>query len=100
MKADTLLALEKAGLPPVQARTIVEAMETEVVAHIAALATKSDLAELRLATKVDMAELRGHLEVKIESVKSDLVRWVFVCILGQTAAVLAWATFYVNHGAR
>jgi len=166
MRSDTLLALEKTGLPPLQARTIVEAMETEIVSHIAALATKSDLselrhatkedladfrlatrddmakfqaatrdaiaafqaatrgdiatfqaatrediakfqaaakegiAELRHATKVDMTELRGYLELRIESVTSDVMRWVFVCILGQTAVLFAAASLYLNHASK
>ncbi|MBI4624579.1 MAG: hypothetical protein HY736_15350 [Verrucomicrobia bacterium] len=37
---------------------------------------------------------RRELEVKLESVKSELVRWVFRCILGQTAVLLGAACFF------
>jgi len=72
---------------------------------------RSELAEMYRALEVkiesglgrgrsELAEVYRALEVKIEGVKSEIVRWVFVCILGQTAAVLAWATFFVNHATK
>ena len=38
----------------------------------------------------------GHLELKLESVKSELVRWVFTCMLGQTAVLLGAAYFLTS----
>jgi len=83
MQTTSLDLLEKAKLPPDQARAILQVMEAELAIHRDALATRSDL---------QAAEHR--LEVKIESVRSDLVRWVFVCTFGQ-AALLAGVMYFV-----
>lgn len=85
MQAATLEILEKANVPAPQARAIAQAIEIE-------LAAQRDV----LATKLDLSDVRRELEVKLESVKSELVRWVFLCILGQTAVLLGAAYFFVS----
>ncbi len=85
MQAATLEILEKARVSPEQARAIAQAIEIELVAQ-----------RDTLATKLDLADLRRELEVKIEAAKSELVRWVFLCILGQTAVLLGAAYFFVT----
>ena len=73
--------LEKANMPAAQARAIAQAIEIELLAQRDVLATKADL---------------HQLELKIESSKGELVRWVFLCILGQTAMLLGAAYFFVT----
>ena len=85
VQAATLEILEKANVPAAQARAIAQAIEIELLAQ-------RDV----LSTKVDLSEVRRELEVKIESIKSELVRWVFLCILGQTAVLLGAAYFFVT----
>ncbi|MBI4621856.1 MAG: hypothetical protein HY736_01385 [Verrucomicrobia bacterium] len=68
-----------------QARAFAQAIEIELLAQ-------RDV----LATKLDLSDVRRELEVKLESVKSELVRWVFLCILGQTAVLLGAAYFFVS----
>ena len=85
MQAATLEILEKANVPAAQARAFAQAIEIE-------MAAQRDV----LATKLDLSDVRRELEVKLESVKSELVRWVFLCILGQTAVLLGAAYFFVS----
>lgn len=79
MQTTSLDLLEKAKLPPDQARAILKVMEAEFATQHHELATKSDL---------------HVLELKLESVRSELVRWVFVCTFGQTA-ILAGVIYFV-----
>src|SRR5580765_6385211 len=99
MQAATLEILEKADLPPRQARAIAQAIELEVSAGHSALATRADFLALRqsmetqfvsqrqdLDTKVaglrqQTVGLKHDLELKMSEHKSELVRWVFLCIL-------------------
>ena len=97
MQPATLAVLERANLPPAQARAISEAVEIEIVAHSQTLTTKLDLAELRRDLEVRIESLRGDLRAEIHGIKGELARWVVLCILGQTAAAFAWANFVVNH---
>lgn len=117
MQAATLEILERADLPPRQARAIAQAIELEMAASHGALATrhdlrdlrnelkvdtadlkgefKADMADLRRELKVDIADLRNELKVDMAEHKSELVRWVFVCILGQTAMLLGAGYFFL-----
>ena len=87
MRTASLDLLEKSELSPVQARAILQVMESE-------LATKADLQALQLATGADMRNGFHALELKVEAVRSDVVRWVFVCTFGQ-AAMLAGVVYFV-----
>ncbi len=107
MQAATLEILEKADLPPRQARAIAQAIELEMAAGHAALATrhdlhdlrhelKADLHDLRHELKADLRDLRNELKVDMAEHKTELVRWVFLCILGQTAMLLGAGYFFLN----
>ena len=72
-------------MPPDQARAILKVMESEFAMQHRELATKGDF---------------HALELKIESLRSELVRWVFVCTFGQTAilaGVMYFVLTYVRH---
>jgi len=78
MQAASLEILEKANVPAPQARAIVQAIEFELIAAKDTLATKHDIIELRQG----MGELRHGLELKMEGVKTEVVRWVFLAVVG------------------
>src|SRR5687767_9450156 len=84
MSLAALEILEQAKFPPAQARAIARVFETEA-AHRADLVTKGDLkADLAaFVTKSDWVQLEARLEVKIESVKTDCLRWTFLMVIGQ-----------------
>jgi len=105
MHISSLEILEKTKLPPDQARAILKVMEAELatnheplVAKIADLGAKVAALAAKVADLgVKVAALREAfhgLELKLESARSDLVRWVFVCTFGQ-AALLAGVVYFV-----
>ena len=81
--------------------------QLEVKIEQSRIATKQDIELLRTATKQDIAELRADLEVKIEQsrsatkqdiaqlevkierVRADLIRWMFIFWAGQIGALIA-----------
>jgi predicted transport protein len=81
--------------------------DLEVKIEQSRIATKQDIELLRTATKQDIAELRADLEVKIEQsrsaakqdiaqlevkierVRADLIRWMFIFWAGQIGALIA-----------
>jgi hypothetical protein len=103
--------LEKAQLPPAQARAILEVMEMEFATDV--LATKADLGWLKAdlgVMKVDLdvlkadlgvlkadlqAEMRTNFATKsdLANTKADLMKWIFLFWVGQMAASLAIARF-------
>ena len=89
MKTSSLEILEKAELPPGQARAILKVMESEL-----ALACES------LATKSDLKELKGEVTAEIRGVEGQLSRWVLTCILGQTAVLAGLGCFLLARVAR
>ena len=59
-------------------------------------ATKADIKALRLATKADIEALRqetqisiAKVEARIESSKSDLLRWLFGALIAQGGLIVA-----------
>jgi hypothetical protein len=90
MQTNSRDALENAKLPPDQARAILKVMEAELALQHGELVTRSDL----LATRNELREDIHALDLKIETVRSDLVRWVFVCTFGQTT-LLAGLVYFV-----
>jgi hypothetical protein len=58
-------------------------------------ATRRDLAELQTATKHDLAELEARMDVKLATLKSELLRtfgtWLFA---SQAAVIAAMAVFF------
>jgi len=86
MKTISLDILEKTQLPLNQARAILEAMELEINAREEILATKSDLNNAFHA-----------LELKMEGLEGRLTRWVFTCMLGQSAVIAGAVYFALAH---
>ena len=86
MQAESLEVLEKADVPPGQARAIVRAIEIELsgAAHT-------------LATKHDLHELRAELRVEIQASARSIVRQMYMAILGQMAVLLGFAYFFATH---
>ncbi|HZF26328.1 MAG TPA: hypothetical protein VEZ88_08705 [Steroidobacteraceae bacterium] len=118
MQAATLEILEKADLPPRQARAIAQAIELEVAAGHSSLATRQDLLvvkhelqhemgtvrqDLQLVKqdlqlmKQDLQLMKQELRTEIAESKSEVVRWVFLCILGQSAMLLGIGYFLFSH---
>jgi hypothetical protein len=97
MQAATLEILEKADLPPKQARAIAQAIELEVSAGHGTLATRADLLGLQHSMETQFAGTKHDLELKMTEQKSGLVRWVFLCILGQSAMLLGVGYFLFSH---
>jgi hypothetical protein len=82
MQAESLEVLEKADVPPGQARAIVRAIEIEISGAQHTLATKQDLHEVRS---------------EIHSSASSIVRQMYMAILGQMAVLLGFAYFFATH---
>lgn len=89
MLAASLEVLRKANVPPDQALAFVQVIGMEFDARGEVLATRQDV----LASK-------HELVLKIESVKSELVRWTFTCMLGQPAILVGAGYFLINSLAR
>jgi hypothetical protein len=111
MKTASLDILEKTQLPGDQARAILKVMELENTAWAEIFATKGDLKDafhlLDLKLEAVRAELRGEIEKlrsemmgmegKMRGIEGRLTRWVFTCMLGQTAVILGAMYFALNH---
>ena len=75
----SLEVLEKAAVPPAQARAIVQAIEIEIAGAKDTLATKQDtlilrheMAELRAELRKEMAELRAELRQEMAELRAEL----------------------------
>jgi hypothetical protein len=75
--------LTAAGMPEAQAEVLADEQARLIDER---LATKNDLQPLATATSVREAELR--LEAKIETVKSDILKWMFGTMGFQTLVLL------------
>jgi len=123
VQAASLEVLEKAAVPPAQARAIVQAIEIEIAGAKDTLATKHDvvalrqeMAELRTGLRQEMAELRTELrqemavlrgglqditglqhsfEIKLASTVTQTQ--LYGALLGQMALLLGIAYFFVTH---
>ena len=91
MQAASLEILEKAALPPAQARAIVQAIE--IAGAKDTLATKHDMLLLRHEITEKLSELRSE----IHAAASANVRQMYAAMLGQLAVLLGVAYFFVNH---
>lgn len=71
------------------------AVRAELKADISALRAelKEDISSLRTELKGDINELR----VQVQTVKADLVRWVFIAMTGQTAMLLGIVYFITRY---
>ena len=65
--------LQKAGVPPIQAEAHASA-QSDLLAHhlLNAVATKSDLAEVKAELKTDLAEVKAELKADLAEVKAEL----------------------------
>jgi hypothetical protein len=75
----SLEVLEKAAVPPAQARAIVQAIEIEIAGARDTLATRQDMliprhemAELRTQLRQEMAELRSELRQGMSELRTEL----------------------------
>jgi hypothetical protein len=101
MQVETLdLLTAKGRFDPQTARAIGEAISLETRRSTDSLATKQDLVELRAHSKSDVAELRTEMKVELQSVKAELVRWIFLTMMGQSAMLLGGMYFLLQHTAR
>ncbi len=121
VQAASLEILEKAAVPPAQARAIVQAIEIEIAGAKDTLATKQDvlilrheIAELRTELRSEIAELRTELRSKMTELRREVegklsqsefhaamtssVRHMYGAIMGQFALLLGVAYFFVSHG--
>jgi len=115
VQSASLEVLEKAAVPPAQARAIVQAIEIEIAGSKETLATKQDvlilrheMVELRGELKADLAELRAELKGEIVASRAELrseihgmatslTRQMYTALLGQFAVLLGLAYFFVSH---
>ena len=93
MQTASLDLLEKTQLPPNQARAILTAMEMEMTAREERLVMKSELKEAFHSLELKIEALRGD----IRGVEGKLMRWVFTCMLGQTAVIAGALYFALTH---
>ena len=120
----SLEVLEKAAVPPAQARAIVQAIEIEIAGARDTLATRQDMlilrhemaelrtelrqemAELRTALRQELAELRGELRQDMADLRHSFELkfastvthpHLYGAILGQMALLLGIAYFFVTH---
>ena len=84
-------------MPPSQARAILKVMELEIKAHEEVLATKSDLREAVHGLELRMESMRSELMAEIKGLEGKLMRWVFTCMLGQTAVIAGAVYFALTH---
>ena len=96
--AASLEILEKAAVPPAQARAIVQAIEIEIAGAKDTLATKQDILILRH----EIVELRHEIEGKLSqsdfhAAMTSSVRHMYGAIMGQFALLLGVAYFFVSH---
>jgi len=120
----SLEVLEKAAVPPAQARAIVQAIEIEIAGARDTLATRQDMlilrhemAELRTGLRQEMAELRTALRQELAELRGELRQdmadlrhsfelkfastvthpHLYGAILGQMALLLGIAYVFVTH---
>ncbi len=69
-----------------------ETIEKKIEEKKNAFATKEDIKELSediKALKERINQLEIKLEIKIEAIRSDIIRWMFLFWIGQFAALIA-----------
>jgi hypothetical protein len=115
MQSESLEVLDKAEVPPAQARAIVRAIEIEIAGAKDTLATKHDIvllrqemselraelrgemSELRAELRGEMSAMRGELKAEIHGSASGVTRQMYGAMLGQMALLLGIAYFFVTH---
>lgn len=72
VQAESLEVVEKADVPPGQARAIVRAIEIELGGARDVLATKEDVRLLRLDLKQEIESLRQETKQEIQSLRHEM----------------------------
>ena len=79
-----------------QARAAVEAIERSFEEYRENqrefLATKEDLTRVEAGLREDLTRETSQLELKIEQVRTELIRWMFIFWVGQFAAIVGTLT--------
>jgi hypothetical protein len=89
--------LKAAGFNEPQARAMADGLDQALREEVATKgdlhteigAVRVEIASLRSELKGDMASLRGELLAAMKSDKVDLLKWVVMLIIGQTAVFTA-----------
>jgi hypothetical protein len=115
VQPESLEVLEKAEVPPAQARAIVRAIEIEIVGAKDTLATKhvilllrqemaglqakleGRIVELAATLRGEMSELGGALRAEIHRSVSGVTRQMYTALLGQMAVLLGFAYFFATN---
>lgn len=118
MQAESLEVLEKAELPPPQARAIVRAIEIEIEGAKDVLATKNDvvllrsdwrqeatvlrseMAVLRTELRAEMRQMSHELQLRIETKANSLMWQMYSAMAGHLVVVLGIVYFVVAHFSR
>ena len=77
----------KGRFTPEVARAIGEAMDLQISSTYGNFATNQRL-----------NEVRAGLELKLEGIKSDILRWTFVAMTGQTALLVGFMRLFMPRG--
>lgn len=75
--------------------TQITVLRAELKGDMAAL--RAELMEHIGALRVERNALRTELKVELQTMKADLVRWVFVVIMGQTAMLLGVLYLFIRY---
>ena len=77
-----LYEILKAKVGEKEAKTLVEYIEAKVEKKFE---EKKDL----FVTKEDLANAKAELEIKMEKIRSDIIKWMFIFWAGQIGALIA-----------
>ncbi len=97
MNATSLDILEKTQLPSSQARAILQVMELELAAREDSLATKDEVKDALHSLELRMESMRSELKSDIKGLEGRLMRWVLTCMMGQTAVIAGAVYFGLTH---
>ena len=95
MQAASLEILEKADVPPAQARAIAQAIEIAIAGARHTLPTKHDV-PLRTGSRAEMTDLRADIRATAISTQ----RFWWWAVFAQTVVLLEIAYFFVTHAPR
>lgn len=95
VQAASLEILEKAAVPPAQARAIVQAIEIEIAGAKDTLATRQDVLILRHEFIEKLSDVRTELRAAIAGTVTHVQ--LYAALSAQTALLLGVAYFFVSH---
>jgi hypothetical protein len=97
MQTASLDMLERTQLPADQARAILRVMELEISAHESALATRDDIKDAAHRLELRIESLRGEVLAELKGSESKTARWVLTCTMGQAAMIAGAVYFALMH---